>query len=277
MHGPYPIFCRGHSGGRLLCEAFIRNGIDMGHVDPERKDTPFFSPAHNARIREIILNAYRYEQLAATERQYYQNLLRTCVEDYLKTEIANPQRPFGWKLGVSLFTLPVVLETFPTAKIIHLIRDGRDVMLSRLEARFGHLDDPLNKLVVFGETCVDSFAGQPLTPATIAAHRNELEMQHWVTAVRYGRRGQIYPDRYLEVKYEILCRHPVDEFAKIFDFLGVSFHTDTRDWLKQAAYTTRIAKWQALSPTELERPLQIGAPLLTELGYLEPCQNIGFS
>jgi len=23
MQGPYPIFCRGHSGGRLLCEAFF--------------------------------------------------------------------------------------------------------------------------------------------------------------------------------------------------------------------------------------------------------------
>ena len=34
-----PIFCRGHSGGRIVCEAFIRNGVDMGRVAPDRKDT----------------------------------------------------------------------------------------------------------------------------------------------------------------------------------------------------------------------------------------------
>lgn len=267
--GPYPILCRGHSGGRLLCEAFIRNHIQMGQVDPERRDTEYFA-SHNPIIRELILNAYHYPTATETQRQYYQTLMKRGVTDYLNTQIQlHPPTPYGWKLGITLFTLPVLLDTFPTAKVIHLIRDGRDVMLSRLEARFGghNLTDPLNQLIVFGDAHTDHYEVQPLTPDTIARYRNELEMRHWVTAVTYGLRGRAYPDRYLEIKYEDLCQHPRPQFAKIFDFIQVPFLTTTQDWLTQTVHPTRIGKWQNLPPVQLEKPLQIGEKLLKELGY----------
>jgi len=198
LPGPYPIFCRGHSGGRLVCEAFIRNQIDMGHVDPARKDTDFFN-IHNPHLYKIILNAYQYPKAAAYQQRYYQNLMKRCITEYQKSEI-HSKSPYGWKMGMSLFTMPVVLDAFPTAKVIHLIRDGRDVMLSRLEARFAHLNDPVNRLVVFGDTTINHFEGHLLTPKIIATYRNELEMQHWVTAVKYGLKGRAYGEQYLEIK-----------------------------------------------------------------------------
>jgi hypothetical protein len=262
MQGPYPIFCRGHSGGRLVCEAFIHNNIDMGHVAPDRKDTDFFA-IHNPLIREIILNAYQYWHADIQQQQYYQNLMKRCIIEYRNKEIQT-NGPFGWKMGISLFTMPMVMDAFPTAKAIHLIRDGRDVMLSRLEARFGdnNLTVPVNKLVVFGDTEVDNFAGHPLTPATVATYRNELEMLHWVTAVSYGLKGRIYGERYLEVKYEDICREPIPIFEQIFDFIEVPFLATTKDWLAQATYTNKIAKWKTLPADKLKKPLEIGEPLL---------------
>jgi len=268
MQGPYPIFCRGHSGGRLVCEAFIRNNIDMGHVTPDRKDTDFFA-IHNPLIREIILNAYQYWHADIQQQQYYQNLMKRCIIEYRNEEIQT-KGPFGWKMGISLFTMPMVMDAFPTAKAIHLIRDGRDVMLSRLEARFGdnNLTDPVNKLVVFGDTEVANFAGHPLTPATVATYRNELEMLHWVTAVSYGLKGRIYGERYLEVKYEDICREPIPIFEQIFDFIEVPFLKCTKTWLIGAVHHTRIGKWKSQSKENLEKPLKIAEDLLKELGYL---------
>jgi len=141
-------------------------------------------------------------------------------------------------------------------------------MLSRLEARFAHLQDPVNKLVVFGDTQVTHFEGLSLTADTIAKYRNELEMLHWVTAVRYGLRGRAYSGRYLEVKYEDICRAPVAIFQKIFDFIEVPFLKSTQVWLTQNVHQTRIAKWTKLPPEKLAKPLQIGRTLLKELGYL---------
>jgi hypothetical protein len=266
MQGPYPIFCRGHSGGRLVCEAFIRNGIDMGHVAPDRKDTESFAIT-NPLIYELILNAYTYWEADDEQQQYYQNLIKQCINQYIEAEIQLPDKPFGWKMGISLFTMPMVLDAFPSAKVIHLIRDGRDVMLSRLEARFAHLADPVNRLVVFGEANIDHFQGHPLTPETIATYRNELEMLHWLTAVKYGLKGRAYTGRYLEIQYEEICQNPIPVFEQLFDFIGVKFLATTQAWLQQTVYHTRMAKWKTLPAEQLKKPLEIAGSLLKELGY----------
>jgi len=267
MIGPYPILCRGHSGGRVVCEAFMRNGIRMGRVSEKQKDSMFFSIRQNKNIRQIILAAYDYLNGDAATRNRLQTLMRETVMEFLEKEIQH-DGPFGWKIDPTLFTMPVVLDAFPTAKVVHLIRDGRDVMLSRLNARMERLNDPVNKLMVFGDSNVDAFDGQPLTPETIEKFRNELEMLHWVTSVQYGLLGRKYEDRYLEVKYEDICLAPIATFEKIFDFTGTPFLPETREWLTGAVSPGRIGKWESLPPETLARPLAIGGELLRALGYV---------
>ena len=262
---PYPVFCRGHSGGRLVCNAFIHNQINMGNVHLERKDTTFFG-IDNPLIYKMVLNAYSYLQADTKQKQYYQDLMKCCVTNYWNQEIQT-NGAFGWKMGISLFTMLILLDTFPESKVIHIIRDGRDVMLSRLEARFGNLHDPVNKLVVFGDAKVNQFEGQTLTTETIATYRNELEILHWRTAVEYGLRGRAYEGRYLEVKYEDICQNPIAKFTQIFDFLHLPFLETTKIWLQQTVYHSRIGKWQSLAKEKMEKPLEIAAPLLKQLGY----------
>ena len=268
MQGPYPIFCRGHSGGRMVCEAFIRNSIAMGKVSADKKDTSFFA-IDNPMVRELIEFSFQYLQANPEERKPWQDRMRRCLEIYYDSDISDPG-PFGWKMGISLFMMPLVLDTFPSAKVVHLIRDGRDVMLSRLDARLGgnNLEDPVNRMVVFGSPDVTTWAGRPLTPETVARHRNALEMQHWVTAVRYGLQGRAWPDRYLEVYYEKICRYPEAEFERIFRFLNLPFQDAARAWVQAAAHTGRIGKWKGLPDAEISEALHIGRPLLAELGYI---------
>jgi len=265
----YPVFCRGHSGGRLVCEAYSRNGIRMGNVTDNRKDTKFFSLRSNPMIREIILNAYDYLNGEAALKNRLQQLMQQAVSPFWETEIGQ-NGPFGWKLGSTIFAMQVVLDAFPAAKVLHVVRDGRDVMLSRLPSRVEHLDDPANRLMMFGEANVETFEGRPLAPETIKEFRNELEMQHWVTAVEYGLLGKKYGGRYLEARYEKICAEPIAAFQKIFDFIGVPFLAETKAWLKGAVSMSSIGKWKALPAEALVRPLQIGGRLLNFLGYASP-------
>lgn len=268
MLGPYPIFCRGHSGGRLVCEAFMRNGISMGNVTSAHKDSEFFSIRMNEKIREIILRAYDYANADAATRSHLQNVMRETVAEFVAAEIKH-EGPFGWKIDPTLFTLPVVMDAFPNAKAVHVIRDGRDLMLSRLNARVEHLDDPVNRVMMFGRADVEEFMGRPIpSEKTVKKLRNELEMLHWVTAVEFGLRGRAYGERYFEVKYENICADPIAEFEKIFTFLGVPFLEETKTWLMQAASVNRIGKWKTLPPELLAAPLQIGGALLERLGYV---------
>jgi hypothetical protein len=263
--GPFPIFCRGHSGGRILCEAYRRNGIQMGEVAPDRKDTTSFALSLNPSLRDLVLSAYRYPSLAEGERARLQWRMREVVARFRVRE-TDGRGPFGWKMGTNIFTMLVFLDAFPAAKCVHLIRDGRDVMLSRLDNRF-EFGDPANRLMVFGDDTVDTFLDRPLSTRLVEELRNPLEMQHWVTAVEYGLRGRAFEARYLEVRYEDLCREPEIQGQRIFDFLGMMFRNSARDWLVDTVSRARIGKWNALSASSMALPMAIGHQLLTRLGY----------
>ena len=247
-----------------MCEAFIRNGMAMGKVSPERKDTSWFTYT-NPRVYTLVMNSLRYPALPEEERVMWQRRTQECIGEYARRQICGPV-PFGWKLGVTLFMMPMVLDAFPSARVVHLIRDGRDVMLSRLNARM-EFRSPLNRLVVFGDPDVTTWRGEPLTADTVARYRNELEMRHWVTAVSFGLRGRAYGSRYLEVRYEDICADPIAQFERIFEFLDVPFLAQTRAWLTQSVHATRVGKWRSMPPAEIDAALSIGADLLGRLGY----------
>jgi hypothetical protein len=90
--------------------------------------------------------------------------------------------------------ISTLLEVFPSCKIIHLYRDGRDVALSWLHAGF----EPQNLFT--------------------AAHA-------WKNYVEAGRRAgaALPPELYLEVRYESLLSAPVDTLKWICAFLDEPF------------------------------------------------------
>jgi hypothetical protein len=267
LKGPFPIFCRGHSGSRLLCEAYRRNRIWMGLTENQQRDSEEFGQEH-AVVRQLIKAGFNYGSLKPAERENARKALSTLV-DASKANCPNPKDyiAYGWKRPVMTFALEVVLDTFPDARVVHLIRDGRDTMLSRLDWRMSHLSLPINRMAVFGDPDISEYRGKPLNNDTVAEYRNEIEMHHWVTAVTVGMRGRKYPDRYLEVRYEDLCSDPGEVIRRVFEFLGLPLMDETRSWLVQNASVRAIGKWRGLE-AELAGAIAIGEPLLNELGYM---------
>ena len=266
----YPIVGRGHSGGRFACETYIRNGIPMGLVHKARKDSFFFGENHT--ILKLISDANEYQRSELSRKFKQRNKLLNCVHQYYLEEIRE-NIPFGWKLGITAFLTPLILDTFSKAKVLHIIRDGRDIMLSRLDIRmpdvyYPEIYIPVNRLTMFGNKEIKDFNGLPLTSETVDRHRNELEMLHWVTAVKYGMMGRKYKHRYLEIRYEDMCLEPIETFSEVFEFLNVTFLESTKEWLKKNARTDRIGKWKTLSDEKMKIPLEIGGELLKELGYI---------
>lgn len=269
MIGPYVIVCRAHSGGRVLSEAFIKNGIQMGNVRKRTKDTYFFAIRRNHNVKSLIEQSFEYPNMEDSHKEACQKLLRQTVEYYIKNEIDDKNKPFGWKFGETLFLSQIVMDSFPTAKIIHLIRDGRDVMLSRSKARFEKkIHESFNKLIIFGSNKKTHFLNKPFNEALISKYRNELEIKHWETCVKFGMFCRKYSNQFLEVKYEDLCTEPTSVLSDIFDFLDVPFHDKCKAWANQSINTTRIRKWKKLSEEELKEPLNIAGDTLSALGYL---------
>jgi sulfotransferase family protein len=153
---------------------------------------------------------------------------------------------------------------WPHARVVHLIRDGRDVALS-----------------LFDRTRTQRRAWRLPTweedPATTAA-------LYWEWNVRLGREAgaRLGPDRYCEVRYDALVADPELECQKLCDFLALDFdpmilrfhegRTRAEPGLsaKKAwqPITPGLRKWQEeMAPGDVVRFEAAAGDLLEELGY----------
>ena len=135
-------------------------------------------------------------------------------------------------------------SAYPSARFIHLIRDGRDCAAS-FNRRWG------------------------FTPAKT--------MHHWKHVVRRGRElGSTLGNRYMEVRYEELTDWPRTTMRQLCAFLDEPYISDVLEIGRPRNQKKTLAvkiipnseKWRTcFSPRELRRLERIGGALLHELGY----------
>lgn len=120
-----------------------------------------------------------------------------------QAELSGKQR-VGGKTPHYLAILPQLATLFPAARFIHLIRDGRDVAISWIDAGWNRY------------------------------HQRGFE---WRAAMRWREFYQTSPwhDRVLEVRYEALVREPEATLRTICSFLGEVFEPGMLDWQPRLA------------------------------------------
>lgn len=115
--------------------------------------------------------------------------------DAIFTAYAQTQHKVRWgdKTPGYVIDIDVLCALFPDCRIIHLVRDGRDVVLSLAGLSWGSRD----------------------------LFRNAADWR-WKTLL--GRKmGNMIGAHYLEVRYEDLVTHPSQTLERICDFLGENF------------------------------------------------------
>lgn len=143
--------------------------------------------------------------------------------------------------------LGLIAELYPDARVVHIIRDGRDVARSITAQEWG--------------------------PETIAAAAAE-----WRDTVMTARAAGIGPDSYRELRYEDLLADPENEIRDLFAWLGLS--TDPRAVGEALAEASRKAnlkrgsgsigtdKWRdSFSQADREAFMTEAGTLLADLGY----------
>ncbi len=168
------------------------------------------------------------------------------------------KRRWGDKTPQYVTEMPVLLELFPKAKVIHIYRDGRDVALSWLRVRM----EPRN-LYTAARLC-----------------------KTWVSA---GRRfGASLPrESYLEIRYETLLEQPRETMQAVCAFIEEPFdeavlrpdpipaerkHHRRRRWNRPSWSSDIVASNAARWKTRMSVPDRIlfesvAGDLLEELGY----------
>jgi hypothetical protein len=123
----------------------------------------------------------------------------------------------GEKTPAHIRYVPTLMEWFPNARVIHMMRDPRAIFVSELRRRYKESDStPYRQL----KRVYPLFKSYILLQTTLA----------WLESVRRCRQYQKrFPGQYRLVKFEDLVREPEKQIRALCDFLGVEFQSEMLD------------------------------------------------
>lgn len=206
-------------------------------------------------------------------RRYYRFVYRTLLRAHCNGDLT-----FVEKTPRNSFLVAFLHRSFPDARFLHIIRDGRDAALS-------YSKKPWLQAAMAGSGRV-SPGGYPNGPTprfwVEPERRGEFETttdihrcvwawrRHTESALASG--CSLPAHLYHELRYEDLVREPAREGRRILDFLGLSGHDAARERFLAAvgkADPSSIGGWRRELDEAAVRQMENEAgELLAKLGYL---------
>ena len=277
-----PVFVLGapRSGTTLLYHMLLSSGqfaIYMAETHVFNLVGPRFGDlsheANRQKLLDIWLRSFQFKRSGLHPEQFAAKIMKDCRSEgellrIFMEQIAERQGLDRWAecTPEHLLYLRQIKRALPDAKIIHIIRDGRDVALS--ETRQGWV--------------------RPLP--WDRAHRLPVSGLYWEWIVRKGREeGRRIASDYVEVRFEELVGNPKAVLAGVSSFIGQCLNYETM--LDNAVGSLKtpntsfaedsknkgfhpVGRWKSeLADGELRALESAIGPLLAELGYPLACEN----
>nr|MBN2277216.1 sulfotransferase [candidate division Zixibacteria bacterium] len=257
-----PIFVGGSArSGTTLVRVILDSHPNIA-CGPEIKIIPIIAEQWSTIRNSFAKPMMEYNLTPKDVDEIYNNMIRSFMEKY---RIKQGKARMAEKSPNNVFYFQHLHYLFPESPLIHVIRDGRDIICSLLQMKW-----------------VDPTTGQPI------AYTREADKaaDYWVQAVMAGRRALNLPglkDRYLEIRYEDIINKTEATLKRLFEFIDepwdpvvLKFHEQKRnlagessaDQVSKPLYKKAVARWQT-DLKEEDKPVikKIAGPLLIELGY----------
>jgi hypothetical protein len=242
MNGPIIIIGMHRSGTSMVTRILEAMGVFVGHKKDANYEAVFFlsvdrwlmsqsssSWDNPAPIRYLLEN----QQVRAMTGDYLQRYLINTPKvisylgwkRYLKyRSLSNMRTTWGWKCPLSTFTLPIWLDIFPRAKVIHIYRHGVDVACSLRKRTLQCLQRTSGQHLYYRIKCLHWI--RPKTGGFIQGMRCATldgGLSLWEEYVSEGRAHiQRLGERATEVRYEDLLADPIKVVGNLAEFCGVS-------------------------------------------------------
>lgn len=256
-HGSSPIIigATGGSGTRVVRGLLANSGVFMGvrlNGPGDAMDyEPFLDDMINPTLEFTKSLDYELSDLPPSFSEPAVRRLQGIVEKY-RADQPSDLTAWGWKNARSMYILPFIHHVCPKVRLIHLIRDGRDMALS------ANQNQPRKHYTaLFGRPLKD-----PEHPDPVAAI--ELWSQANLDAAAWGEKH--LGDRYVRVRFEELIQQPQEFAEKLLGALKLRADLDqaSRDIIVPDSF----GAWRKQENDLIEKLNEAGGTALRSFGYL---------
>lgn len=169
--------------------------------------------------------------------------------DVAMEHFANGKAVRGDKSPQHIHSVPLLLEWFPDARVIHTFRDPRAVYVS-----------VQRKALVIRPGARQSLAGR--VPTIASPYLTSSVIWHWRRVIALHREYEArYADRYMLMRFEDLIADPASVVKRLCDFVGVNFNLHMLDQaVLNSSFVARGAA-KGFDPAALERWREHLSPL----------------
>ena len=252
IESPVVIMSRGHSGTRVLAWAIEKLGIRLGATT----EVPT-GDVQDRRFSGTIKRVCRASLEKPPTAEPNPRLLRIfqrSLTDYLQW-LGDYDGGWGWKFPETYLIPNYVAATFPKARYIELIRDGRD-----LAFKYHLTDNPKRRL------------GRRLL-----RHLDALDKPHHIQAAMSWDFQIRRFDAFVKatnlpvhrVNFETFCQQPVETMEAICEFLGVSMTDECRTYLLEEIQPGKVRQHRDETNEQVAEVEATILPTLVRLGYVE--------
>ena len=132
-------------------------------------------------------------------------------------------------------------EIFEDAKFIHMLRDGRAVASSLLHVNFwrGWFGPQGWRAGLLSPEDQAIWESYDRSFTALAGIEWRIQMRAMDAA-----REALDPSRFLEVKYETFCEHPVEEFRRVLEFAEVPWSAGFEQEVRSASIRSTSNRWR---------------------------------
>lgn len=249
---PCVIMGRGHSGTRLISWICTHLGFQLGADESIHRSGDITDRAFKQHVRRVAQNNLDPDRVARMDAKDLNRFQKAVFGFHQR--LAPSSSRWGWKFPETYMIGPYVERTFPRARYIHLLRDGRDIAFKR------HLtDSPQHRL---GDAILVRQQARSLPPHLQSALSWSLQVELFCAF-----RAQVDPARILDIRFEALARDPVREVERICEFLDVSM-TNGCDEFLHTIDRAKISQHRKEDPARLREVERRIASTLKKTGYL---------
>lgn len=236
---PVIIIGMHRSGTSLITRLLEQLGVFFGWKKEKNHEALFFLQLNDWMLRQSggawdhpapIRNLFRNREVRALVVDYARFLMDTPrvvsylgLPGYLRYRFpGNLVVPWGWKDPRNTFTLPIWLELFPEARVIHIYRHGVDVahsLLVRQEKALARLRESYQrrKLLYWLRPKYGAFTN------TLRCASLDGGFSLWEEYVEEARSHvRTLGNRAVEVRYEDFLANPVSTLRFLAEFCGLS-------------------------------------------------------